>query len=154
MTAPSPPTDLNDECHGPWRKSRQMKALDALSTYGLDPPQAWLLARAESEAYEREIVAWWRQKPATHPDGFEVDWAKRTLAGMKTLGYRASVDDKGALFLADATGARRPPPAHAVKGMGRIVFGLRVDPGLVEAIWPSDGDPSGTEPLSLSRDQP
>jgi hypothetical protein len=131
---------IHDQCHEPWRKTRQMKALTALSAYDLDPPQAWLLARAESEAYEREIVAWWREKPASYPDGFAAAWAKRTLEEIKTLGFCACLDDKGALFLADATGQRRPPPAHAVKGLGRIVFGLRVDPGLINAIWPPEDE--------------
>jgi hypothetical protein len=48
----------------------------------------------------------------------------------------------------------RPPPAHVVKGLGRIMLGLRVDPDLIEAIWPREGDPSGTPPLSSSRDEP
>ena len=130
---------IHDQCHEPWRKARQTKALAALSAYGLDPPRAWLLARAESEAYEREIVAWWREKPASYPDGFDAAWAKRTLEEIKTLGFRAYLDDKGALFLADATEKRRPPPAHAVKGLGRIARGLRVDPGLIDAIWPPEG---------------
>jgi hypothetical protein len=131
---------IHEECHEPWRKTRQTKALAALSAYGLDAPPAWLLARAESEAYEREIVAWWREKPATYPDGFDVAWAKRTLEEIKIVGLCAYLDDKGALFLADATGKRRPPLAHAVKGLGRIVFGLRVDPGLIDAIWPPEGE--------------
>jgi hypothetical protein len=117
-----------------------MKALIALSAYGLDPPPAWLLARAESEAYEREIVAWWREKPASYPDGFAAAWAKRTLEEIKTLGFRVCLDDKGAPFLDDVTGEVRPPPAHTVRGLGRIVFGLRVDPGLIDAIWPPEGE--------------
>jgi hypothetical protein len=54
---------IHDECHKPWRKTREAKALAALSAYGLDPPQAWLLARADSEAYEQAVVAAWRQRP-------------------------------------------------------------------------------------------
>ena len=141
---------IHDQCHEPWRKTRQMKALAALSAYGLDPPRAWLLARAESEAYEREIVAWWREKPASYPDGFDAAWAKRTLEEIKTLGFRAYLDDKGALFLADATEKRRPPPAHAVKGLGRIARGLRVDPGLIDTIWPPEDESReiATRPLT------
>jgi hypothetical protein len=131
---------IHDQCHEPWRKARHTKALAALSAYGLDPPLAWLLARAESEAYEREIVGWWREKPASYPDGFDAAWAKRTLEEIKSLGFRACLDDKGALFLADATEKRRPPPALVVKGLGRIARGLRVDPGLIDAIWPPEGE--------------
>jgi hypothetical protein len=131
---------IHDECHQPWRKARQKKALAALSAYGLDPPQAWFLARAESEAYERAIVAWWREKPTSYPDDFDAAWAKQTLEEIKTLGFCAYLDDKGALFFADATGERRRPPAHAVKGLGRIVLGLRVNPGLINAIWPPEGE--------------
>jgi hypothetical protein len=130
---------IHDQCHEPWRKARQIKALAALSAYGLGPPQPWLLARAESEAYEREIVDWWRKKPESYPDDFHAAWATRMLEEIKTLGFRAYFDDKGALLLADATGGRRPPPAHATKGLGRIKLGLRADPGLIEAIWPSGG---------------
>jgi hypothetical protein len=108
--------------------------------FRIDPPRAWLLARAESEAYEREIVAWWREKPASYPDGFDAAWAKRTLEEIKILGLRAYLDDKGALFLADATEKRRPPPAHAVKGLGRIAGGLRVDLGLIDTIWPPEDE--------------
>ena len=131
---------IHDQCHEPWRKARQTKALAALSAYGLDPPRSWLLARAESEAYEREIVGWWREKPARYPDGFDAAWTKRKLEEIKTLGFRAYLDDKGALFLADATEKRRPPPAHAVKGLGRIARGLRLDPSLFDAIWPREGE--------------
>jgi hypothetical protein len=141
---------IHDECYELWRNVRQMDALGALSSYGLDPPRAWLLARAESQVYERQIVAWWREEPASYPDGFNAAWAKRTLEEIKTLGFRAYLDDKGALFLADVTGERRPPPAHAVKGLGMIMPGLRGDPGLIGAIWPSDGGSSGTTPLSPS----
>jgi hypothetical protein len=73
------------------------------------------------------------------------------LEEIKTLGFRADFDDKGVLLLADATGERRPPPAHAIKGLGRIKLGLRVDPGLIEAIWPSDRDSQGNS-LSPPRD--
>jgi hypothetical protein len=131
---------IHNQCHEPWRKARQTKALAALSAYGLDPPRAWLLARAESEAYEREVVGWWREKPASYPDGFDAAWAKRTLEEIKSLGFRAYLDDKGALLLADATEKRRPPPAHAVKGLGRIARGLRVDPSPIDAIWPPEGE--------------
>jgi hypothetical protein len=131
---------IHDQCHELWRKARQIKALAALSAYGLDPPQAWLLARAESEAYEREIVDWWRTKPESYPDGFDAAWAIRMLEEIKTLGFRAYFHDEGTLLLTDATGERRPPPAHAIKGLGRIKRGLRVDPGLIEAIWPSGGE--------------
>jgi hypothetical protein len=64
----------------------------------------------------------------------------------------ADLDGEGALFLADATRERRPPPARAIMGLGPIKRGLRVDPGLIKAIWPSDGDSPGTPPLSASRD--
>jgi hypothetical protein len=143
-------TWIHDQCYEPWRKTRQIRALAALSGYGLDPPQAWLLARAESEAFEREIVDWWREKPESYPDGFDAAWAARTLEEIKALAFRAYLNDKGALFLADATGERRPPPAHALKGLGRITLGLRVDPGLIDAIWPSSSE---TPPPSPSRSE-
>jgi hypothetical protein len=142
---------IHDQCHEPWRKARQIRALAALSAYGLDPPQAWLLARAESEAHEREIVDWWRKKPESYPGGFHSAWATRMLEEIKTLGFRADFDDKGTLLLADATGARRPPPAHAIKGLGPIKLGLPVDRGLIGAIWPSDRDSPGNS-LSPSGD--
>ena len=84
----------------------------------------------------------------------DVAWAKRGLEAIRGLGFRAYRDEKGALRIVDATREERPPPAHVVKGLGRIMLGLRVDPDLIEAIWPREGDPSGTPPLSSSRDEP
>ena len=84
----------------------------------------------------------------------DVAWAKRGLEAIRDLGFRAYRDEKGALRIVDATGEERHPPAHAVKGLGRIMRGLRVDPDLIEAIWPSDGDSSGTAPVSFWRDEP
>jgi len=79
----------------------------------------------------------------------DVAWAKRGLEAIRDLGFRAYRDEKGALRIVDATREERPPPAHVVKGLGRIKLGLRVDPDLIKAIWPSD---RGTPPLSPSRD--
>ena len=73
----------------------------------------------------------------------DVAWAKRGLEAIRDLGFRAYRDEKGALRIVDATREKRPPPAHVVKGLGRIMLGLRIDPGLIEAIWPSDGDSPG-----------
>jgi hypothetical protein len=134
---------LHDHCHQPWRKARQEKALAALSAYGIEPPAAWLVAKAESEAYEREILAWWRTRPVTYAREFDVAWAKRGLEAIGDLGFRAYHDEKGALRIVDATGEERPPPAHVVKGLGRINLGLRINPGLIDAIWPSDGESPG-----------
>jgi hypothetical protein len=93
-----------------------------------------------AKPYEREIIAWWREKPARYPAGFDTAWAKRTLEEIKIVGFCAYLDDKGALFLADATEERRPPPAHSIKGLGRILFGLRVDRSLIDAIWSPEGE--------------
>jgi hypothetical protein len=128
-----------------------VKALAALSAYRIEPPAAWLLAKAESEAYEREILAWWRTRPTTYAHEFDVAWAKRGLEATRDLGFRAYHDERCALRIVDATGEKRPPPAHLVKGLGRIKLGLGVDPDLIEAIWPSDGDSPGNS-LSPSRD--
>ena len=81
----------------------------------------------------------------------DVAWAKRGLEAIRDLGFRAHRDEKGALRIVDATREERPPPAHVVKGLGRIMLGLRADPDLIEAIWPSDGDSPGNS-LSPSRD--
>jgi hypothetical protein len=143
---------IHNQCHEPWLNARQEKALAALAAYGIEPPAAWLVAKAESAVYEREILAWWRMRPATYAREFDVAWAKRGLEAIRDLGFRAYRDEKGALRIVDATGEERPPPAHVVKGLGRINLGLRIDPGLIGAIWPSDGDSSGTPSLSPSRD--
>ena len=80
---------VHDHCHQPWRKARQVKALAALSAYRIEPPAAWLLAKAKSEAYEREILAWWRTRPTTYAHEFDVAWAKRGLEAIRDLGFRA-----------------------------------------------------------------
>jgi hypothetical protein len=52
------------------------------------------------------------------------------------LAYR-ELDD--ALGLSDLAGERLADARtgkHAVKGLGRIARGLRVDPSLIDAIWP------------------
>jgi hypothetical protein len=130
---------VHDQCHQPWRKARQDKALAALSAYGIEPPAAWLIANAESEAYERFLVDFWCARPVTYPREVDVAWAKRGLEAIRDLGFRAYREKKGAFRIVDATGEERPPPAHVVKGLGRIMRGLRVDPKLIEAIWPREG---------------
>ena len=140
---------VHDHCHQPWRKARQVKALAALSAYRIEPPAAWLIARAESEAYERFLVDFWCARPCTYARDVDVAWAKRGLEAIRDLGFRAYHDEKGALRIVDATREERPPPAHVVKGLGRIKLGLRVDPDVIKALWPSD---RGTPPLSPSRD--
>ena len=128
-------------------QSATKRALAALSTYGLDPPQAWLL-RAESEAYEREIARLVARKAHYLSRRLRRRLAKWTLEVIKTLGFRACLDEEGAVFLADASGRRRRPPVHAVKELERIACGLRVDPGLIDAIWPPEVESSRTSPLS------
>ena len=142
---------VHDQCHQPWRKARQEKALAALSAYGIEPPTAWLIAKAESEAYERFLVDFWCGRPATYAREVDVAWAKRGLEAIRDLGFRAYHDERCGIRIVDATGEERPPPAHVVKGLGRIKLGLGVDPDLIEAIWPSDGDSPGNS-LSPSRD--
>jgi hypothetical protein len=115
---------VHDQCHQPWRNARQERALAALSAYGIEPPAAWLIAKAESEECEREILAWWRMRPATCAREFDVAWAKRGLEAIRDLGFRAYHDVKGARRIVDATGEERPPPPHAIKGLGRIKLGL------------------------------
>jgi hypothetical protein len=145
---------VHNQCHQPWRKARQEKALAALSAYGIEPPAAWLIAKGESEAYEREILAWWRMRPATYAREFDIAWAKRGLEAIRDLEFRACREQEGALRIIDATGDERPPQATVVKGLGRIMRGLRVDPDLIEAIWPSGGDLSRTPSLLPVRDEP
>jgi hypothetical protein len=130
---------VHDQCHRPWRSARQEKALAALSAYGIEPSAAWLIAKAESQAYERFLVDFWRARPATYAREVDVAWAKRALEAVRDLGFRAYRNEKGALRIVDATGGERSPPAHVVKGLGRIMRGLRVDPDLIEAIWPREG---------------
>jgi hypothetical protein len=144
---------VHDQCHRPWRNARQEKALAALSACGIEPPAAWLIAKAESAAYEQFLVDFWCARPATYACEVDVAWAKRALEAVTDLGFRAYRDEKGALRIVDAAGDERPPPAHVIKGLGRIMRGLRVDPDLIEAIWPSDGDSSGTAPVSFWRDE-
>jgi hypothetical protein len=129
---------VHNQCHRPWRSARQEKALVALSDYGIEPSAAWLMAKAESEAYERFLVDFWRARPATYAREVDVAWATRGLEAIRDLGFRACHEKEGALRIVDATGEERPPPAHVVKGLGRIMRGLRVDPDLVEAIWPRE----------------
>jgi hypothetical protein len=145
---------VHDQCHRPWRNARQEKALAALSADGIEPPAAWLIAKAESEAYEGEIVVWWQMRPATYAREFDVGWAKRGLEAIRDLGFRAYRDEKDTLRIVDATGEERPPPAHVVKGVGRIMLGLRADPDLIEAIWPSEGISSGTPSQSPPGGEP
>ena len=145
---------VHNQCHQPWRKARQEKALVALSAYRIEPPAAWLIAKAESEAYERFLVDFWCGRPATYAREVDVAWAKRGLEAVRDLGFRAYRDEKGALRIVDATREERPPPAHVVKGLGRIMLGLRADPDLIEAIWPFGGDLSRTPSLLPVRDEP
>jgi hypothetical protein len=118
------------------------------------PPTAWLIAKAESEVSERELLAWRRMRRATYACEFVVGWAKRGLEAVRDLGFRAFRDERGALRIVYATGEERPPPAHVVKGLGRTMLGLRVDPGFIEAFWPSDCDSSGTPTISRPGDEP
>jgi hypothetical protein len=145
---------VHNHCHQPWRKARQEKALAALSANGIEPPAAWLIAKAESEAYDRFLVDFWRARPVTYARDVDVAWAKQGLEAIRDLGFRACHKEEDALRIVDATGEERPPPAHVVKGLGRIMRGLRVNPELVEAIWPSDGDSSKTPRLSPPGGEP
>jgi hypothetical protein len=145
---------VHNQCHEPWRKARQEKALAALSAYGIEPPAAWLIAKAESEAYERFLVDFWCASPATYACEVDVAWAKRALEAIRDLGFRAYRDERGALRFVDTTGEERPPPGHVIKGLGRINLGLRINPGLIDSIWPPEGYSSGIPSLSSSRDGP
>jgi hypothetical protein len=127
---------VHGECHQPWRKAREEAALAALAAYGLAPPPEWLAMKAGSEAYERFLLAWWSARPTTYEHEVSAAWAKPVLEGLKSLGFRAFVDDKGVINLKDMTGERRPPPPHEIMGIGRIGLGLKDDPGLIDSIWP------------------
>ena len=135
---------LHNRCSGPWREKRQKRALAALATLGIEPPIGWLAAKLERDANEARAAAAWRNVPfhfiVDDDSTALVDWARREFFELKQQGFRAWLDDNGSLFVGDDTPEHRRAPGHVWLGLSRLARALDVDPGLIDSVWPPEGE--------------